>query len=225
MSDPQRSLFDTEPEPWEADDQAEQLVAGIVLATGPAQEFDYLVPDALRDQVEPGRRVHGAAGQGQSAGAGLLRAGREPAGRTAAAEAAGRSGRSPQPALAGHAAAHPLDRRLLPLPLGPGAGDGPAGRRPRAGRHADGHALDSRSARGGRDSWPAERACRTSIARSSARWRPPPSRSRRRNWPATARCSPAPIATLAPQGSHPQPDRAGLHAPGRPKRPCRARSI
>ena len=57
MSDQQRSLFDTEPEPWEADDQAEQLVAGIVLATGPAQEFDYLVPDALRDQVEPGRRV------------------------------------------------------------------------------------------------------------------------------------------------------------------------
>ncbi len=64
MSDQQRSLFETEPEPWEADDQAEQLVAGIVLATGPAQEFDYLVPDALRDQVEPGRRVMVPLGKG-----------------------------------------------------------------------------------------------------------------------------------------------------------------
>jgi primosomal protein N' (replication factor Y) (superfamily II helicase) len=64
MSDQQRSLFDTDPEPWEADDQAEQLVAGIVLATGPAQEFDYLVPDALRDQVEAGRRVLVPLGKG-----------------------------------------------------------------------------------------------------------------------------------------------------------------
>ena len=64
MSDQQRSLFDTDPEPWEADDQAEQLVAGIVLATGPAQEFDYLVPDALRDLVEPGRRVLVPLGKG-----------------------------------------------------------------------------------------------------------------------------------------------------------------
>jgi len=64
MSDQQRSLFDADPEPWEADDQAEQLVAGIVLATGPAQEFDYLVPDALRDLVEPGRRVLVPLGKG-----------------------------------------------------------------------------------------------------------------------------------------------------------------
>ncbi|MEI8372603.1 MAG: primosomal protein N' [Planctomycetota bacterium] len=64
MSDQQRSLFDADPEPWEADDQAEQFVAGIVLATGPAQEFDYLVPDALRDLVEPGRRVLVPLGKG-----------------------------------------------------------------------------------------------------------------------------------------------------------------
>ena len=57
MSPEQRHLFDTEPEPWEADDQAEQLVATVVLSAGPAQEFDYCVPDALRDAVEPGRRV------------------------------------------------------------------------------------------------------------------------------------------------------------------------
>ncbi len=64
MSDQQRSLFDTDPEPWEADDQAEQLVAGIVFATGPAQEFDYLVPDTLSDLVEPGRRVMVPLGKG-----------------------------------------------------------------------------------------------------------------------------------------------------------------
>ena len=64
MSSEQRNLFDTEPEPWEADDQAEQLVAGVVLASGPPQEFDYLVPESLRDQVEPGRRVLVPLGKG-----------------------------------------------------------------------------------------------------------------------------------------------------------------
>src|SRR5208283_5318333 len=64
MSDQQRNLFDTEPEPWEADDQAEQLVAAVVLASGPPQEFDYLVPEPLRDQVEPGRRLLVPLGKG-----------------------------------------------------------------------------------------------------------------------------------------------------------------
>jgi primosomal protein N' (replication factor Y) (superfamily II helicase) len=57
MSDRQRKLFDPQPEPWEADDQAEQLVASVVLSSGPEQAFDYLVPPALAGQVEPGRRV------------------------------------------------------------------------------------------------------------------------------------------------------------------------
>jgi primosomal protein N' (replication factor Y) len=57
MTADQRQLFDTEPEPWEADDQAVQLVASVVLSEGPSQEFDYTVPDGLRDSVEPGRRV------------------------------------------------------------------------------------------------------------------------------------------------------------------------
>jgi primosomal protein N' (replication factor Y) len=57
MPSPQRQLFDTEPEPWEADDQSQQLVAEVVLSAGPAQAFDYVVPDALRDAVELGRRV------------------------------------------------------------------------------------------------------------------------------------------------------------------------
>ncbi len=64
MSSEQRNLFDTEPEPWEADDQAEQFVAGVVMASGPPQEFDYLVPEPLRDQVEPGRRVLVPLGKG-----------------------------------------------------------------------------------------------------------------------------------------------------------------
>ncbi len=57
MSPEQRQLFDTQPEPWEADDQSQQLVASVVLSAGPAREFDYVVPDALRDSVQPGRRV------------------------------------------------------------------------------------------------------------------------------------------------------------------------
>ena len=64
MPDPQRNLFDTEPEAWEIDDQAEQLVATVVLTTGPAQEFDYVVPDGLRNRLEPGRRVRVPLGRG-----------------------------------------------------------------------------------------------------------------------------------------------------------------
>ncbi len=57
MSAEQRQLFDSSPEPWEADDQSRHLVASVVLSAGPAKEFDYLVPDALRETVEIGRRV------------------------------------------------------------------------------------------------------------------------------------------------------------------------
>ncbi len=57
MPSPQQQLFDTSPEPWEADDQSQQFVASVVLSAGPSQEFDYLVPDALRETVELGRRV------------------------------------------------------------------------------------------------------------------------------------------------------------------------
>jgi primosomal protein N' (replication factor Y) len=64
MSAEQRQFFDTEPEPWEADDQAQQLVASVVLSAGPAQEFDYLVPDALRERIELGRRVKVPLGHG-----------------------------------------------------------------------------------------------------------------------------------------------------------------
>jgi primosomal protein N' (replication factor Y) len=53
----QRSLFEEPTEPWDVDDQAEQLVATVILAEGPEHEFDYAVPDELHGQVEPGKRV------------------------------------------------------------------------------------------------------------------------------------------------------------------------
>jgi primosomal protein N' (replication factor Y) len=61
---PQQTFFDLGPEPWEADDQAEQLAATVVFTTGPTEEYDYLVPEALRDQVQPGRRVRVPLGRG-----------------------------------------------------------------------------------------------------------------------------------------------------------------
>ena len=60
----QRSLFDKEPAPWQADDQAEHRVATVVFADGPAGEFDYVVPDRLVAEVEPGRRVRVPLGRG-----------------------------------------------------------------------------------------------------------------------------------------------------------------
>jgi primosomal protein N' (replication factor Y) len=60
----QRSLFDKEPAPWQADDQAEHLVATVVFVDGPAGEFDYVVPDRLVAEVQPGRRVRVPLGRG-----------------------------------------------------------------------------------------------------------------------------------------------------------------
>ena len=64
MSPEQRQFFETEPEPWEADDQSQQLVATVVVSAGLSREFDYLVPDALRECVELGRRVKVPLGAG-----------------------------------------------------------------------------------------------------------------------------------------------------------------
>lgn len=61
---PQLQLFGDESAPWEADDHAEELVATVVFATGPAGEFDYRVPEGLLSQVEPGRRVRVPLGRG-----------------------------------------------------------------------------------------------------------------------------------------------------------------
>ncbi len=83
----QQSLFDTEPAPWELDDDAARLVATVVLASGPAGEFDYLVPDGLvapghsARRLEPGRRVRVPLGRGDRSVVGYCVAvGNKPAG-------------------------------------------------------------------------------------------------------------------------------------------------
>ncbi len=125
----QHQLFDTEPEPWEADDQSQQLVAAVVLSAGPAQEFDYLVPDALRETVELGRRVKVPLGAGNRLVVGYcVRLENRPPGRRRLKPLHSRP-RPAEPALAGHAAADALDRRLLSLRLGRGARRRGAGRR------------------------------------------------------------------------------------------------
>jgi len=56
MPDVQQRLFD-DLAPWEADEQDLRRVATVVFAAGPPGEFDYAVPSALAEVVEPGRRV------------------------------------------------------------------------------------------------------------------------------------------------------------------------
>ena len=136
---PQGQLFDTEPEPWEADDQAEQLVAGVVLSAGPAQEFDYLVPDAIRETAELGRRVKVPLGPSNRLVVGYcVRLENRPAGRRRLKPL--HSVLDPRSLLSpAMLRLTPLDRRLLPLRLGLGVGRRGAGRRARGRRHADGH--------------------------------------------------------------------------------------
>ena len=57
MTSQQRSLFESDPVPWEEDDESQQLIATIVPAKGFQGEFDYLVPDELADQLQVGCRV------------------------------------------------------------------------------------------------------------------------------------------------------------------------
>jgi len=64
MSAEQRELFETAPAPWEVDDAGEQLVATVVFPTGPAQPFDYAVPERLRDTLRAGMRVRVPLGRG-----------------------------------------------------------------------------------------------------------------------------------------------------------------
>lgn len=59
---PQRKLFDDTP--WEADASAQVYVASVVFPAPLDGEYDYLVPDSLRDTLEPGRRVRVPLGRG-----------------------------------------------------------------------------------------------------------------------------------------------------------------
>ncbi len=64
MGDQQKILFEREPVPWELDEQQEGLVATVVFAETPHGPFDYLIPERLRGEVEPGRRVRVPLGRG-----------------------------------------------------------------------------------------------------------------------------------------------------------------
>lgn len=70
MSKAQQNLFDTQPPQWELDDAEQVRVARVVLAVGPAGEFDYLVPPQFADEAkrevlaEAGRRVQVPLGRG-----------------------------------------------------------------------------------------------------------------------------------------------------------------
>ena len=67
MTQRQRDLFDKAPPAWELDDVEDQPVATVVFPQPPFGPFDYLVPDRLRAEVEPGRRLHLPMGAGNRA--------------------------------------------------------------------------------------------------------------------------------------------------------------
>ena len=64
MSQDQPHLFDTQPPAWEQDAAQSVCVARVVLPSGFAKQLDYAVPDHLRDQAEPGRRLRVPLGRG-----------------------------------------------------------------------------------------------------------------------------------------------------------------
>jgi primosomal protein N' (replication factor Y) len=64
MTDRQHELFDTSPPEWEMDDEADQPAATVVFAEKPYGPFDYRIPDRLRADVEPGRRLRLPMGRG-----------------------------------------------------------------------------------------------------------------------------------------------------------------
>ncbi|MFO0906634.1 MAG: primosomal protein N' [Pirellulales bacterium] len=56
---------DVPEEPWETDELRDRLIAEVALAEAPFGPYDYLVPENLRDKVEPGRRVRVPLGKGE----------------------------------------------------------------------------------------------------------------------------------------------------------------
>ena len=64
MSEDQPHLFDTQPPAWEQDAAQSVCVARVVLPSGFAKQLDYAVPDHLREQAEPGRRLRVPLGRG-----------------------------------------------------------------------------------------------------------------------------------------------------------------
>ncbi len=82
VSDVQKNLFDTQPEPWEEDDQSHQLVATVVFPRGVPGEYDYLIPDSMSARVAAGCRVRVPLGRGNRPREGYcVRVETKPAGR------------------------------------------------------------------------------------------------------------------------------------------------
>ena len=65
MPKKQQDLFDTQPAPWELDEQSDQLIARVAFAEAPFGPYDYLVPDQLRDALAVGCRVRVPLGKRQ----------------------------------------------------------------------------------------------------------------------------------------------------------------
>ncbi len=55
--DKQQSLFETQPEPWQLDDQDDWLAARVAFSDAPYGPYDYSIPAELESQVVPGIRV------------------------------------------------------------------------------------------------------------------------------------------------------------------------
>src|SRR5262245_51034525 len=64
MSSRQPTLFNAEPEPWQLDAAAEQLMARVVFVEPPHGPYDYSVPPNLAAKLKPGQRVQVPLGKG-----------------------------------------------------------------------------------------------------------------------------------------------------------------
>lgn len=60
----QPTLFNTEPEPWQLDDQDDWIVARVVFAEAPFGPYDYSIPNELESELVPGKRVEVPLGRG-----------------------------------------------------------------------------------------------------------------------------------------------------------------
>ncbi len=64
MSHEQRSLFNTQPDPWDLDDQDGAPLARVVFPEGVDQAYDYRIPARLGPHVMPGKRLRVPLGRG-----------------------------------------------------------------------------------------------------------------------------------------------------------------
>jgi len=60
----QSRLFDTEPEPWQLDDQGDWIAARVVFSEPPHGPYDYLVPGEMEQSLHVGARVRVPLGRG-----------------------------------------------------------------------------------------------------------------------------------------------------------------